>query len=190
MNKYFLVFLLSALTGCTAVPQNPVILGNTIRNGSGSSNSVPIGGDSVIVNSTPIGAPHTSPRSEISRKTDCRDFALETGKDEEYNLINIKQDGVTTNVIKLPTGLSKIGFALNFAKKTNDGFLFSIEYGSRFYYEKEFYFGCKRGGFYLTKVIVRTHDQGDPEESPKDLTMRVHPAVPLDRFLITDYMTE
>ena len=131
-----------------------------------------------------------SPNSFTPVTTMCKDFQVETSRERDRNLINIITSNGNISSITLPTGGEKNGFALNFAKKTRDGFLFSIEYGSRFYYEKEFYFVCKKSAFYLTSVMVRSHDQADPESSSKESKVNISPKVALDKFNIDDFMKE
>jgi len=191
MSKYLMILFLSLFEGCTSIKNDSPgkEIGN--RNSSAISNRVEITNESASVSPTPSGSSYDSINTaETSRNTRCEDYRLETARHDDSNFINLFQGGATPKIIKLPTGLSVNGFALNYVKKTGNGFLFSIEYGSRFYYGKEFHFVCKGGEFYLTKVFVRTHDQADPENSTKESTMRITPPVSLDRFSIANYMKE
>ena len=82
----------------------------------------------------------------------------------EADDVNIVQGGKLLKTISLP-GQEVNGFSLDWARKTKAGFEFSIEYGSRYYYHKQFIFICRRNKFYLSRVIVDSFDKHNPEKS-------------------------
>lgn len=152
---------------------------------------------SVVKSNTLADAPNEGPvpsqletNATYGVRADCEEFEVLTKKDADANFINIVSDGKVAESIKLPRGIAVNGFSLNYAKKTENGFMFSIEYGSRFYYYKEFRFTCRNGTFYLTEILVSTHDQADPENSGKESTVRVEPNQPLGDFSVTAYMKD
>jgi hypothetical protein len=131
-------------------------------------------------------------KNEDSKTFDCtasNDYKVEKDRDEEFNLVHIIQDDKIVETIKLPTGLSQNGFALNWAKKTKSGFEILIEYGSRIYYQKEFKFECKNHQIYLTSINTTTFDKNDPEKSWKKRKTNINPKVLLSNFKVTDYIT-
>jgi hypothetical protein len=127
-----------------------------------------------------------------SKTIDCSDpnrYSVVEVRDPEANYANITRGGKVLQSIRLPTGMERNGFGFNWAKKTKEGFEISVEYGSRFYYGKRFNFICKRGAFYLSKVIVDSFDKNNPEKWHKRV-IRVRPNLPLEKFSITDFMLE
>ena len=107
---------------------------------------------------------------------------------EEKRTVNITADGRLIKAIEVPwqidSGVS--GFSLNWAKKTKSGFEISIEYGSRYYYNKRLIFVCKKDGFYLTSIEVDSHDHTNPENGTTK-TLKVKPSVPLGEFHVMNY---
>lgn len=104
----------------------------------------------------------------------------------------VKPDGPITNNINMPSVNLFQGFALNWAKKIPGGFQISIEWGTRIYHEMRFDFVCKRSGFFLTKIRHENFDKHFPEDSKRYRvrTVRVKPNLPLEKFVITDYMVD
>jgi hypothetical protein len=105
------------------------------------------------------------------------------------NYVNIERDGMVLWSIRLPTGIERNGFALNWAKKRKDGFEILVEYGSRFYYAKRFNFICKQHKFYLSKLTVDSFDKFNPEKWHRRI-IKVKPHLPLEKFLIDNFMLE
>jgi hypothetical protein len=91
--------------------------------------------------------------------------------------------------IELPTGVDINGFGFDGAKKTKAGFEISIEYGSVIYYHKAFVFICRHHKFYLSKIRVDSFNKHNPEKWSKKV-VTVRPNLPLEKFLITDFMRE
>ena len=108
---------------------------------------------------------------------------------DESNSVNIVKGNTIYKTIKFPTGLERNGFGFNWAKKTAEGFEISVEYGSRYYYDKRFNFICKQNEFYLNKIIVDSFDKNNPEKWNTKV-IKVKPNLNLDKFLITDFMNE
>lgn len=108
---------------------------------------------------------------------------------DEGNSVNIVKGNTIYKTIKLPTGSERNGFGFNWAKKTAEGFEISVEYGSRYYYDKRFNFICKQNEFYLNKIIVDSFDKHNTEKWDTKV-IKVKPSVNLSKFLITDFMNE
>ena len=146
--------------------------------------------------STPNSAIRNSPNlkrfftSQTLRCNNPNNYKLVRDRDSEANYVNIIQGNKIKHSIKLPTGLTYNGFAVNWAKKTKAGFEISIEYGSRIYYEKEFNFVCRKGQFYLTKIRVNSFDKHVPENDAKYHTANIKLNIPLTKFKVNDYITE
>ena len=115
-------------------------------------------------------------------------FSLTVVYENERKNIIVAGDGATIKTIALPGPLSLNGFALNRVGETPEGFAFSIEYGSRYYYEKRFGFICRQGRFYLDEIVINSFDKHDPETSWKESRKPVKPALPLENFVVDDYI--
>jgi hypothetical protein len=109
-------------------------------------------------------------------------------KDDDSKIVNIKEGDTITKTINLPNQSEVNGFSLNWAKETKEGFEISIEYGSRLYYQKDFGFICKQNNFYLSEVKIATFDKHNPESSWKERSRIIKPELPLEKFLITDFL--
>jgi hypothetical protein len=123
-----------------------------------------------------------------SLKCGDKDFDLTAVYKNGKENIDLTQNANIVKTINLPTQSDAQGFSLNWAKQNKGGFEISIEWGSRNYYNKQFNFVCKKDKFYLNEVIINTFDKQDPENSWKKYRTRIKPALPLEKFLITDYM--
>ena len=95
--------------------------------------------------------------------------------------------GVARYEIPLPTQSDFQGFAVNWVKRTPTGFDMSVEWGSRIYHEKDFFFVCQNGRFYLERITHSTFDKADPSKwsnSKRRLKVR------LQNFKINDFMQD
>ncbi len=118
-----------------------------------------------------------------------KSFELETVYDELRDAKNIKltKNKKVEKIIKLPNQSEFNGFALNWVKKTQKGFEISLDYGSRFYYAKRFNFVCRKGKFFLNEIKVESFDKHNPEKWDSK-TVKINPNMPLEKFLIKDYI--
>jgi hypothetical protein len=142
--------------------------------------------------SPPPVAKRAAVPDEASKTVDCGKpdgYSVVEGQNPGTNDVNIVADGKVLWSIRLPTGIEHNGFGFNWAKKTKEGFEISVEYGSRYHYAKRFNFICKRGKFYLSNIIVDNFDKADPEKWTTKV-IRVKPNLPLEKFLIDDFMLE
>jgi hypothetical protein len=131
-------------------------------------------------------------KNDESKLFDCSEaggYQIAKDRDDEFNLVKIVQDKKVVELIKLPTGQSQNGFALNSAKKTERGFEITIEYGSRIYYQKRFNFECQDHQFFLTKIDINTFDKQNPEKSWKETGTAIKPPVAISKFEVADYIT-
>jgi thiol-disulfide isomerase/thioredoxin len=129
---------------------------------------------------------------DTSKSVDCADpngYSVAEVRRGEARFVEIAQGNVVLGSIRIFTGVERNGFALNYAKKTKSGFEISVEYGSRYYYNKSFIFICKQQKFYLIRVIVDSFDKQNPEHWRKKV-VRLNPALPLEKFLLDDFMLE
>jgi hypothetical protein len=143
-----------------------------------------------------VGATHSgrpiAVTDESPKPVDCADpngYSVVEVREPGANGVNIVQGGKALRSIRLPTDAERNGFGFNWARKTKEGFEVSVEYGSRYYYGKRFNFICKRHRFYLSKVIVDSFDKNKPKKWRKRV-IRVKPNLPLEKFLIDDFMLE
>lgn len=120
---------------------------------------------------------------------DPKGYSVEEGKEPGTNSAKILRGDTVLHTIKLPTEAEVNGFAVNWVKKTKEGFEIAIEYGTRMYYAKRFIFICKQHTFYLSKIRVDSFDRQNPEKWKRKV-IRVRPNVPLEKFSVTDFMLE
>ena len=140
-------------------------------------------------NSSPITTKpdNQQKKSKTLRCADPGAYSVEDASEPEAHLVKIVSGGTVLYTIKTPTGANWNGFALDWAKKTKGGFEISIEYGSVIYYNKRFIFICRRGQFYLSKIVVESFNKHNPAKWTRKV-LRVQPNLPLEKFSITDFM--
>jgi hypothetical protein len=143
-----------------------------------------------------MGAAHggkpSAATDEASKTINCANpngYSVVEVRNREANHVNIVRGGKVLWSIRLLRGIERNGFGFNWAKKTKEGFEISVEYGSRYYYGKRFNFICKRHKFYLSKITVDSFDKAAPEKWNTKV-IRVKPNLPLEEFLIDDFMLE
>jgi hypothetical protein len=140
---------------------------------------------------TNTSEPGSSEQAALLGKIDCDgSYEVERVETPDYNLIRIVVGESVIEEIKLPTGVDINGFSLREVKRSRRGFSFSIDYGSRYYFKKDFKFNCTQGQFFLTRITVISHDQSDPANSGKEVTKPVTPPAPLRSFTIDKYIRE
>lgn len=177
MKIYFFLFLIVFVFSC----QNRTESKNVVQNDENPNNNKII---------------------KVDEKTDIDDKTINTTTikcgDKDFNLlvsdkngsksVNIIEGNATKKTINLPNQSDVNGFSLNWARETKEGFEISIEYGSRFYYDKNFSFVCKEEKFYLAEIKINTFDKHDPENFGKEYVKEVKPNLPLDQFLINKFI--
>jgi hypothetical protein len=117
----------------------------------------------------------------------CDDYDVEEAPD--INSVTIVSGGHVLHAVKLLTDRERNGFAFDGVKKTQAGFELAIEYGSRIFYRKNFFFICRRDHFYLSRIGVESFDRQNPEKWSKKV-IKARPNLPLEKFSITDFMLE
>lgn len=147
----------------------------------------------ITPDSTPTNTSASTPSlllGERALTVDCGNLDLleVTTVDEEKRSVNISVGGLLLRAINVPrqieSGIS--GFSLDWAKKTQEGFEISFEYGSRYYFSKRLIFECRKDDFYLTKIHVESFDKHNPSKWTKK-TVVVKPPVPLGEFDLMKY---
>lgn len=103
----------------------------------------------------------------------CRKIILKR-INKEYILCRLNQDDFN-------------GFSVNWIKENKQGFEISIEYGSRFYHSKNFYFVFKNSEFYLNKIKSDEFDKFYPDKY-KFKTVIINKNILLNKFNILDYI--
>lgn len=117
-----------------------------------------------------------------------KDFNLAALYKNGKKSVVIEEGTATIKKINLPNQSFVNGFSLNWARETKKGFEISIEYGSRFYYEKNFIFICQQKDFYLSEIKIVTFDKQDLENSWKEYSTKTKPALTLEKFSIDDFI--
>lgn len=116
-----------------------------------------------------------------------------------YTILDIKDIDKYLRKILLKDGVSIVtlcnlqqenysGFAVNWIKENKNGFEISVEYGSRVYFHKIFYFVYKKQNFYLCKIVVNRFDRYKPEKSAIRSVILKRP-VCVDKFDLVNYLT-
>lgn len=200
MSSCFAVWLLFIAAGCspnnsarmTSFQNENAAIHN--RNSNAPDRNVPVNQENsknVVV------------KNANSKTLDCNNpdgYSLVVVEDPSRNieeavttpkLLNIVVGDEVMTAIKIPTQSDANGFALNWAKKTKEGFEISVEYGSRYYFEKQFNFICKEDSFYLYKVKIESFDKNDPEsmDKPDEKEIQIKPNLPIEKFSLFDYLT-
>ena len=129
--------------------------------------------------------------TDPSRSVDCaaNGYSVTETLKGQARYVDIKRGDMVLGSIRIFTDAERNGFALDEAKTTKTGFEISVEYGSRYFYHKRFVFICNQHRFYLTRVFVDSFDKHNPEHWSKK-AVRVKPALPLEKFLLDDFMLE
>ena len=132
-----------------------------------------------------------NPNTSFTQPADCvpKGYAVAETVKSGAHYVDIKQGDTVLGSIRIFTDVERNGFALDEAKTTKTGFEISVEYGSRYFYHKRFVFICRRHRFYLSRVFVGSFDKHNPEHWKKT-AVRVRPALPLERFILNDFMLE
>lgn len=153
------------------------------------------GKQNIVKTSTAISSEKTNNDEDVISSTTLKCGAKVFALVVEYQgnsskVINIKSGDTVIKTINLPTQNEMNGFSLNWAKEIDEGFEISIEYGSRLYYQKDFGFTCKQNEFYLSKVRTTTFDKHNPENSWKEYSKPIKPNLPLENFIVSDYLDD
>lgn len=104
----------------------------------------------------------------------------------------VKINGETVRTVEMPTQGEFQGFSVNWAKRIDEGFEISIEWGTRIYHEIRFGFVCEQNDFMLIRIEHNTFDKHFPEDSNKYnyRAKQVNPGLPFEKFVITDFMVD
>jgi hypothetical protein len=89
--------------------------------------------------------------------------------------------------LDFPSQDERQGFAVNWVRKTPQGFALSIEYGTRVWVTRHFFFAYRQHHFYLVQIRTMRLDKFRPEKLTKTTKTLVHP-VELSHFVLTNYM--
>jgi hypothetical protein len=141
-------------------------------------------------------------KNEASEPLNCNDpngYSLVVVTDPERasqsggtvpQILNVVSGDKIRVAIKVPTDSNAQNFSLRSTEKTKEGFEITIEYGTRYYYKKQFNFVCKEGDFYLYKMKVESFDKFDPVSREKwdRKEVKVEPNLPIEKFSIFDYL--
>lgn len=112
-------------------------------------------------------------------------------RENEYDrflLLNINSSFICNHHSLLNTNDFQ-GYSTNYLKLQKDGFSYSIEYGSRYYYNYEFYFKFIKNNFYLKKMEIKSFDRANPKKiqsKNKIITSKVS----FERFNIENYLVD
>ncbi len=99
----------------------------------------------------------------------------------------IVKDKIKKYQIKILTPDEAQGFSVNWIKDIGSGFEISIEYGSRYYFQKDFQFIFENNSFYLRKIITNSFDKNKAGKYKKDTKVLDKP-INITNFKIEDYI--
>lgn len=80
------------------------------------------------------------------------------------------------------------GYTTNYIKKTKNGFVFSIEFGSRYYCNFKFYFNLNNGDFYLNNVSKISFDKYNPKAKKRTNTIMIKKKISFKKFNIHNFV--
>jgi hypothetical protein len=199
MKVCFTVWLLSVAAGCSV---NNSAKTADIQNGN---TTVPSITSKALEKNPPVqnvNLKTTVFKNGDSKTVDCDDpngFRLVVVPDPERpfpqfgvgaGILNIIAGDETKVAIKVPSDSGAQNFVLSPPEKTKEGFEITIDYGTRYYYQKQFNFICKEGNFYLNKVRVVSFDKFDPvsRDNWDRKEIKINPNLPVEKFSIFDYL--
>lgn len=136
------------------------------------------------------GNVHSTPVTSDPPVLQCggRNYTLLVESSDDSKRVIIREARKDIKSIELPTQSEVNGFSLNWAKQIEGGIEISIEYGSRFYYNKDFRLNCRGALFFLSEIRVTSFDKRDPQRTWKERTTRIDPEIPLETFFITEFI--
>src|SRR5690606_865068 len=109
-----------------------------------------------------------SPTAEDTRKgIQCDGLKYSLITDRESRIVSIQSGSGQVTTISWPSQSEINGFSLNSVRRMEDTIEISVEYGSRFYFEKAFRFACVKERLLLTDIQIVTFDKMDPETTWK-----------------------
>lgn len=102
----------------------------------------------------------------------------------------VYQGKIIVGEIEIPTQESIQGFAVNWIRENENGFEISVEYGSRYYRQKDFYFHYEGGVFLLKNILSTSFDKHNAESmnSFDKKNDTIFPPVKLNDFNILNYL--
>ncbi len=65
----------------------------------------------------------------------------------------------------IPNDLDLMGFSIEKLHVHNDTMVLSVEYGSRYYYYKEFVFKCVKSDVFMVAIKSESFDKADPDKT-------------------------
>ncbi len=165
-------------------------------NNSSNNQSSPLLADTTYQNSE---ANNSSKEMNLIFRNDTTIIHLKKGN---VNLLDVRIDSTNSrelsiqkgqlikDKIQIPTQEAIQGFAVNWIKETDYGFEISIEYGSRYYYQKDFRFYYENEIFVLKNVLVNTFDKHNSESKERYITKTdtLRTPVKLRDFKIENYL--
>lgn len=130
-------------------------------------------------------------RNDVALEVMCgnRTIILRVERSTVGKRIKVSERDVVTKTISLPDQNDLNGFSLNWLKPTERGLSLSVEYGSRFYFQRNFEFVCENNNLVLGGIEVAKFDKHNPEDTWEEFSERIDQKVPLDAFELRKYLT-
>jgi hypothetical protein len=185
MKFYSLLFAVVLAFDCSgsSAPENK----NSASNNSAATNNLQ-------VKETPPEKTADSNTANISvnnAPSVKEDFAVKVVETEDGKSQNVQiiVDDKPKWIIKMPDFEEVNNFAVDAAKKNDKGFEIEVEYGSRYKYDKTFFFIKKDDNFYLSEIRVKSFDGADPEKW-SEKAIKIDKQISLDKFEIRKYLSD
>jgi len=114
----------------------------------------------------PVADSNLSNNKLIKEQANQDDFLVKTVDDKERNAQNVHTivSNASKWVIKMPSFEDVNNFAVDQARKNDEGFEIQVEYGTRYKYDKTFYFVKKAEEFYFTQIKIKSFDGNNPQK--------------------------
>ncbi|MFV0387340.1 MAG: hypothetical protein ACK5NT_01185 [Pyrinomonadaceae bacterium] len=146
------------------------------------------------VNSSTSPETNASPSETASvtpsdTKSDSVSVKIEHNEERNADDILVFVGSEEVGKIETPSFEDVNDFAVDEAKPNEKGFEFTVEYGSRYKYEKTFFFEKNGQVFSLSSIDVKSFDGANPDKSSQK-TVKIDPQVSLDKFEISEYLKD
>ena len=142
-------------------------------------------------------APPRLSDGEFPQAVTFSDTLEQLSLDNGYRLVRIRNSNAhqlrlvrhqqLIHTINFPNQAERAGFSVNWVRKTPTGFTLSIEYGTRIWVDRSFFFTYCKNHFYLAQIRTMRLDKARPENLTDTNTL-LRPNIMLTRFTLTDYI--
>jgi hypothetical protein len=127
------------------------------------------------------------PADTLQRLSLPNGYQLVRVRDSAAHQIRLVRHQQLIHTMDLPSQAERQGFAVNWVHKTPTGFALSIEYGTRIWVDRTFFFTYRKSRFYLVQIRTTRLDKAHLEKLVNTTTL-LQPSVALPHFVLANYM--